>query len=124
MKKVIVGLSVIGMVILSNAQENTDNKGFNFKKEQKDKINRRPNKMERMKQELGLSEAQITQINKLNEERKKRAKNEREKERVRYEKEMKKVLTPEQFKQWEELKTKQIEKMKDRKNPKRHLSQK
>ena len=119
MKKLILSSAFLGLGVFGFAQTTSDRKG-NF--EQKKAAH-----MLEMKQELNLTDAQVAQIKTLHEKKAAERKQEmaaKKQDRMKMmkdnEAEMQKILTPEQYKKFQELKAKKMaerkEKFQDRKS--------
>lgn len=138
MKKLVLGLSVLGSLAFTQAQipnapseprqervayQNSKNKDL------KKGENQKGNHLERMKTELNLTDKQVSQIKALKEKQQKEREKEMaqqkakfEQKREAYKKEMKKILTADQFQKWEEQGEKRKEafkKMQEKRGQKR-----
>lgn len=119
MKKLILSAAFLGLGVFGFAQTTSDRKG-NF--EQKKAAH-----MLEMKQELNLTDAQVAQLKALHESKAAERKQEMATKKIdraqkmkENEAEMQKILTPEQYKKFQELKAKKMaerkEKFQDRKS--------
>ena len=119
MKKLILSAAFLGLGVFGFAQTTSDRKG--------DFEQKKAAHMLEMKQELNLTDAQVAQIKTLHEskaaERKAEMtakKEDRMQKMKENEAEMQKILTPEQYKKFQELKAKKMaerkEKFQDRKS--------
>lgn len=115
MKKLVLGIAILGGMAFAIAQDSgnfSTHREHCHKKEGK-KLPSKAEKLERMKKDLGLTDAQIEKIQALHNKEEKARVVQREqnkaKKEARFEenrKEMKSILTPEQYKKWEEQMTK------------------
>ena len=119
MKKLILSAAFLGLGVFGFAQTTSDRKG--------DFEQKKAARMQEMKQEFNLTDAQVAQIKTLHEkkaaERKAEMtakKEDRMQKMKENEAEMQKILTPEQYKKFQELKAKKMaerkEKFQDRKS--------
>lgn len=119
MKKLILSSAFLGLGVFGFAQTTSDRKG--------DFEQKKAARMQEMKQELNLTDAQVAQLKALHEskaaERKAEMtakKEDRMQKMKENEAEMQKILTPEQYKKFQELKAKKMaerkEKFQDRKS--------
>ena len=119
MKKLILSAAFLGLGVFGFAQTTSDRKG--------DFEQKKAARMQEMKQELNLTDAQVAQLKALHEskaaDRKqemKAKKEDRMQKMKENEAEMQKILTPEQYKKFQELKAKKMaerkEKFQDRKS--------
>ena len=119
MKKLILSAAFLGLGVFGFAQTTSDRKG--------DFEQKKAARMQEMKQELNLTDAQVAQLKALHEskaaERKAEMtakKEDRMQKMKENEAEMQKILTPEQYKKFQELKAKKMaerkEKFQDRKS--------
>ncbi|MDP9956527.1 Spy/CpxP family protein refolding chaperone [Epilithonimonas hungarica] len=107
MKKLILSAAFLGLGVFGFAQTTQDRKA-NFEQKKAEHL-------QKMKQELNLTDAQVAQIKALHEskaaERKQEMtakKEDRMQKMKENEAEMQKILTPEQFKKFQELKAKKM----------------
>ena len=112
MKKLILSAAFLGLGVFGFAQTTSDRKG--------DFEQKKAARMQEMKQELNLTDAQVAQIKALHEskaaERKqemKAKKEDRMQKMKENEAEMQKILTPEQYKKFQELKAKKMAERKE-----------
>jgi len=110
MKKIILSAAFLGLGVFGFAQQTT----------KADFTQKRAEKLQQMKQELNLSDAQVAQIKALHEakaaERKQdfdAKKGDRMQKMKQNEAEMQKILTPEQYKKFQELKAKKMAERKE-----------
>jgi len=110
MKKIILSAAFLGLGVFGFAQQTTN----------ADFTQKRAEKLQKMKQELNLSDAQVTQIKALHEakaaERKQdfdAKKGDRMQKMKQNDAEMQKILTPEQYKKFQELKAKKMAERKE-----------
>ena len=109
MKKLVLGLAVLGGVALSSAQETSSKPKCEHSQCCKGGKQSKQDRVEKMKKDLNLSDAQVKKINKLYEKEqdvrekdraKDKSKTEARKEKHRSQ--MKSILTQEQYQKWEE----------------------
>ncbi|MCD9856381.1 hypothetical protein LUD75_16785 [Epilithonimonas sp. JDS] len=110
MKKIILSAAFLGLGVFGFAQQTT----------KADFTQKRAEKLQQMKQELNLSDAQVAQIKALHEakaaERQQNVsakKEDRMQKMKQNEAEMQKILTPEQYKKFQELKAKKMAERKE-----------
>ncbi len=119
MKKLILSAAFLGLGVFGFAQTTSDRKG--------DFEQKKAARMQEMKQELNLTDAQVAQLKALHESKaaeRKQEMNAKKEDRMQKmkenEAEMQKILTPEQYKKFQELKAKKMaerkEKFQDRKS--------
>ena len=119
MKKLILSSAFLGLGVFGFAQTTSDRKG--------DFEQKKAARMQEMKQELNLTDAQVAQIKTLHEKKAAERKQEMATKKIdraqkmkENEAEMQKILTPEQYKKFQELKAKKMaerkEKFQDRKS--------
>ncbi|MPS73504.1 MAG: hypothetical protein E2590_10205 [Chryseobacterium sp.] len=113
MKKLILSAAFLGLGVFGFAQTTQDRKA-NFEQKKAEHL-------QKMKQELNLTDAQVAQIKALHEskaaERKQEMtakKGDRMQKMKENEAEMQKILTPEQFKKFQELKAKKMAERKEK----------
>ena len=111
MKKLILSSAFLGLGVFGFAQTTSDRKG--------DFEQKKAARMQEMKQELNLTDAQVAQIKTLHEKKAAERKQEmaaKKQDRMKMikdnEAEMQKILTPEQYKKFQDIKA---QKMADRK---------
>lgn len=113
MKKLVLGLSLLGGLVFAQAQDTNvpqPPKGEKCQKcSHKKGEKSQEGHLDRMKQELNLSDKQVAQIKALHEKGQKEREQERTQQKEKFEqrrenhkKEMKKILTADQYKKWEE----------------------
>lgn len=122
MKKIIFGLALMAGV-LTTAQSCCKGQMKDNAEMKEMRTERHAKHMEDMKKELGLSDAQVTKINALHEEQQTKREAERAKmdaertarmeamkqEREAMDAKMSKILTPEQYTKWQEMKKDRME---------------
>lgn len=119
MKKLILSAAFLGLGVFGFAQTTSDRKG--------DFEQKKAARMQEMKQELNLTDAQVAQLKALHESKAAERKQEMATKKIdraqkmkENEAEMQKILTPEQYKKFQELKAKKMaerkEKFQDRKS--------
>lgn len=119
MKKLILSSAFLGLGVFGFAQTTSDRKG--------DFEQKKAARMQEMKQELNLTDAQVAQLKALHESKAAERKQEMATKKIdraqkmkENEAEMQKILTPEQYKKFQELKAKKMaerkEKFQDRKS--------
>ena len=107
MKKLILSAAFLGLGVFGFAQTTSDRKG--------DFEQKKAARMQEMKQELNLTDAQVAQIKTLHEKKAAERKQEMATKKIdraqkmkENEAEMQKILTPEQYKKFQELKAKKM----------------
>ena len=109
MKKLVLGLAVLGGVLFTSAQESSSKPKCEHSQCCKGGKQSKQDRVEKMKKDLNLSDAQVKKINKLYEKEqdvrekdraKDKSKTEARKEKHRSQ--MKSILTEEQYQKWEE----------------------
>ena len=113
MKKLILSLAFIGFSTFSMAQQDTVNSDSKMQK----RAERQQAHLEKMKQELGLNDAQVAKINDLRAREASVRKSKMEAHKAdkkalmeNHDKEMKTILSPEQYDKWQ---AKRLEKKKE-----------
>ena len=114
MKKLVLSLAFVGLGTFAMAQQTEARKFDKAQMHQKHEA-----KLQEMKKELGLSDAQVAQIKELNSKKMEARKAERQEKvaqmsakKQQHESEMKSILTADQYKKWEQNRA---EKMQERK---------
>ncbi|WP_313269768.1 Spy/CpxP family protein refolding chaperone [Epilithonimonas vandammei] len=112
MKKLILSAAFLGLGVFGFAQTTSDRKG--------DFEQKKAARMQEMKQELNLTDAQVAQIKALHEKKAAERKQEmaaKKQDRMKMmkdnEAEMQKILTPDQFKKFQALKEKKMAERKE-----------
>lgn len=113
MKKLILSAAFLGLGVFGFAQTTSDRKG--------DFEQKKAARMQEMKQELNLTDAQVAQIKTLHEKKAAERKQEMATKKIdraqkmkENEAEMQKILTPEQYKKFQELKAKKMAERKEK----------
>ena len=113
MKKLILSAAFLGLGVFGFAQTTSDRKG--------DFEQKKAARMQEMKQELNLTDAQVAQIKALHESKAAERKQEMATKKIdraqkmkENEAEMQKILTPEQYKKFQELKAKKMAERKEK----------
>ncbi len=125
MKKIFVGLFLLGTMSMALAQQTPDNQK-NMEQRKAEMQKKHQERIDEMKKDLNLSDAQVQKMNVLhqkNQEDRMRRMEQRHQQRIEMKKkheqmdnEMKQILTPEQYQKWQ---TKRQERMKDAKGKSR-----
>lgn len=113
MKKLILSSAFLGLGVFGFAQTTSDRKG--------DFEQKKAARMQEMKQELNLTDAQVAQLKALHESKAAERKQEMATKKIdraqkmkENEAEMQKILTPEQYKKFQELKAKKMAERKEK----------
>ena len=113
MKKLILSAAFLGLEVFGFAQTTSDRKG--------DFEQKKAARMQEMKQELNLTDAQVAQLKALHESKAAERKQEMATKKIdraqkmkENEAEMQKILTPEQYKKFQELKAKKMAERKEK----------
>ena len=113
MKKLILSAAFLGLGVFGFAQTTSDRKG--------DFEQKKAARMQEMKQELNLTDAQVAQLKALHESKAAERKQEMATKKIdraqkmkENEAEMQKILTPEQYKKFQELKAKKMAERKEK----------
>lgn len=113
MKKLILSAAFLGLGVFGFAQTTSDRKG--------DFEQKKAARMQEMKQEFNLTDAQVAQLKALHESKAAERKQEMATKKIdraqkmkENEAEMQKILTPEQYKKFQELKAKKMAERKEK----------